>query len=567
MTRGRRGPPHDRDLYDPAGRAISVTGKRGIEAQKTYVSVPTAPADAYWAHGAPKSLTFGNGVVETTDFNNRLQLRELAAKLGAANRLTLTYTFSTANNGNIAAQNIAGPGGSVLESYTYDALNRLKTYTRAGGGSQTYVYDAFGNRAVLGTSYIPVSALTPQVSADLPANVQALFPGNRWTALGYDAAGNVASEAAGTGRSYTYDAENRVKTAAMPGTPAITYSYDGEGRRVRKELAGQATTVFVYDAAGQLAMEFGPAAGAEVQYLTADHLGSTRLVTDKNGAEVKRVDYLPFGEEYPAVGYPSATEKTLVKFTGKERDAETGLDYFGARYMSAAQGRFTSPDEFAGGPHDVRGSGRNGPGPLLYADITHPQSYNKYTYALNNPFTFVDPDGHEVRLAGDAEDIEEAKKRIVANASAKGEAELFRTVTDKKGKTTLVLDQKKAAEFVGAHSRGFDMLVETINSKNTVTVSMDKFDSRTSYQGPNATVFLNRDVAGIDKVAPMRDPRGNVVPNPFHIIAGHEVLGHARLHLIGSPAEHGDGFGSGAFGVENILRREQILPLRPKSSP
>lgn len=145
--------------YDPAGRAISVTGKRGIEAQKAYVSLPAAPADAYWAHGAPKSLTFGNGVVETTDFNNQLQLRELTAKLGAANRLTLTYTFSTANNGNIAAQNIAGPGGSVLESYTYDALNRLKTYTRAGGGSQTYFYDAFGNRAVLGTSYIPVGAL------------------------------------------------------------------------------------------------------------------------------------------------------------------------------------------------------------------------------------------------------------------------------------------------------------------------------------------------------------------------------------------------------------------------
>jgi RHS repeat-associated protein len=61
-------------------------------------------------------------------------------------------------------------------------------------------------------------------------------------------------------------------------------------------------------------------------------------------------------------------------FTGKERDAETGLDYFGARYMSAAQGRFTSPD--MAGP-----------------DLTNPQTFNKYRYALNNPLRYVDPNG------------------------------------------------------------------------------------------------------------------------------------------------------------------------------
>jgi RHS repeat-associated protein len=59
------------------------------------------------------------------------------------------------------------------------------------------------------------------------------------------------------------------------------------------------------------------------------------------------------------------------QFTGKERDAETGLDYFGARYMSAAQGRFTSPD------------------PLLSsAHIASPQSWNRYSYTLNNPLRF-----------------------------------------------------------------------------------------------------------------------------------------------------------------------------------
>jgi RHS repeat-associated protein len=71
------------------------------------------------------------------------------------------------------------------------------------------------------------------------------------------------------------------------------------------------------------------------------------------------------------------------------------LDYFLARYYSGAQGRFLSPDEFKGGPDDAL-SGRDitPPGPLPYADIGNPQSLNKYTYVLNNPLKYTDPDGH-----------------------------------------------------------------------------------------------------------------------------------------------------------------------------
>jgi RHS repeat-associated protein len=73
----------------------------------------------------------------------------------------------------------------------------------------------------------------------------------------------------------------------------------------------------------------------------------------------------------------------------------TGLDYFLARYYSSAQGRFTSPDEFSGGPVDPStGQQIQQPGPLPYADITNPQSLNKYAYVLNNPLRYTDPDGH-----------------------------------------------------------------------------------------------------------------------------------------------------------------------------
>ena len=95
---------------------------------------------------------------------------------------------------------------------------------------------------------------------------------------------------------------------------------------------------------------------------------------------------------------------------------------------------------------------------------------------------------------------------------------------------------------------------------------MSNFDSQTSYQAGNATASLGRNVAGIDRVAPMRDSAGNIVPNPFGIIAGHEVLGHARLHLIGI-SDHADGPGSKAFQIENQLRKEQGLPPRPDDVP
>ena len=83
------------------------------------------------------------------------------------------------------------------------------------------------------------------------------------------------------------------------------------------------------------------------------------------------------------------------RFNGKERDAETGLDYFLARYYSGAQGRFTSPDEFKGGIVDpFTGQDIETDTALPYADITDPQTLNKYAYVRDNPLRYVDPDGH-----------------------------------------------------------------------------------------------------------------------------------------------------------------------------
>ena len=115
-------------------------------------------------------------------------------------------------------------------------------------------------------------------------------------------------------------------------------------------------------------------ATSSIEYYDSDALGDVRVVTDHVGMVVRRHEIMPFGEEWTETPAPNPEVRL---FTGKERDYETGLDYFGARYYRADIGRFTTVD----------------PERNIAAALADPQRWNRYAYARNNPLRYIDPDG------------------------------------------------------------------------------------------------------------------------------------------------------------------------------
>jgi RHS repeat-associated protein len=176
------------------------------------------------------------------------------------------------------------------------------------------------------------------------------------------------------------------------------------------KVVGAVTTVFVYNILGQLIAEYQtpdqPVVGeGGTSYLTTDHLGSTRVVTNAQGQVKARYDYLAYGEEIPSgvggrtagMGYGGA-DATRQKFTQKERDSESGLDYFLARYYSSTQGRFTSID-----PHNIviethYAHDEQQAREQFISYLSNPQRWNRYPYALNNALLYTDPDGKDVTI-------------------------------------------------------------------------------------------------------------------------------------------------------------------------
>jgi RHS repeat-associated protein len=323
--------------------------------------------------------------------------------------------------------NLVGLEGKTLNGMAFTLYGGRASWDKAG--KVRYV----NNGAINGRAY----------TVNTATNRLTMMDG---VAMSYDAAGNQTNDGSG---ERIYDGENRMVKAYNGAVLVSEYVYDADGKRVRRIIGGQETWQ-VYGMGGELLAEYvagaAPSAaqkeygyrngqmlvvwdGSEIgdrklQWLVQDHLGSTRMVVDRSGslAEIRRHDYLPFGEELGSgIGIRSASigysgDSVRQKFTGKERDDETGLDFFQARYFSSVQGRFTSPDEFTGGPDELYFfASTASENPTFYADLTTPQSLNKYQYTYNNPLRYTDPDGHCAMPMGICRDVVGGILKSVAN--------------------------------------------------------------------------------------------------------------------------------------------------------
>lgn len=472
-------------LYDAAARTSNFSGNLGDGTTRTYAS-----AFIYNSDNQVTQELFGTAtpLYHKLQYNIRSQLWDVrvstAADAGGTwNRGCLQYFYDGSygygtsgpdNNGNLLFANTYVPldeqynGWAIhRQSYSYDALNRLISTTEyftsnsqaeSQQSVQSYTYDRWGNRTI-NTGATNGTGVNNKAFTVSTANNRLGVPSGQPGVMTYDAAGNLTSDTYSGAGSRAYDAENKITSAWGGNNQAQLYSYDGSGQRIVRTVDGVATW-HVYGIKGELLAEYaanGAAAspqkeygyrsgellivatnggGPLIQWLVADHLGTPRIILDQTGslAHVKRHDYLPFGEELfagtggrtTAQGYTGG-DGVRQQFTSQERDVETGLDYFGARYYSSVQGRFTGYD----------------PGKFTPAD---PQNFNRYAYVQNNPLKFIDPTGRDLYLHGsDADYIVAELERITG----------LRLQRDKQtGRVTIVPGSKRNARGTSAYFAG-----------------------------------------------------------------------------------------------------------------
>ncbi|MBV8818433.1 MAG: RHS repeat-associated core domain-containing protein [Acidobacteriaceae bacterium] len=193
---------------------------------------------------------------------------------------------------------------------------------------------------------------------------------------------------------YLYDADDQRIAYVNSNASGYRWRYtvrDADGRFVREytdDIAGTQhtwhwTQDYVY-ASSRLVGSFLATGTVEARRnFHLDHLGTPRLTTAADGTVLSQQKLLPFGEEAPG---STADKSQTVRFTGHERDYASGsdqndLDYMHARYYAPKMGRFLSVD------------------PANSASPTRPQSWNRYSYAANDPLNSADPDGRATKPA------------------------------------------------------------------------------------------------------------------------------------------------------------------------
>jgi RHS repeat-associated protein len=371
--------------YDPAGRKRyeSTDGQ-----QVTY---------GYSEAGDRKSTTWPDNYRVTYDYDVANRMTGAWEGDSSTGTKLAAYTYdSLTRRGSLT---FAGQATNKI-GYTYDPGNNLQTLTNTLNATTVgFSYDRTDAGKIKGATasdsfYLPQPmAVTSTTYATNNLNEYTDIGGN---AAGYDLSGNLTSWIAPDGRQmYTYDAENRLRTAAVGGssTASVTYDYDPMGRRVSKTV-GTTVTKFLQDGDEEIADYDGAtgtlqhryimgkniddriadvdASGARTYY-HVNHQGSVIATTDAAGNVNQRLSYDEYGVgpvDQSSIGVP-------FRYTGRRFDRETGLYYYRARYYSPNLGRFLQTDS-----------------------VGYKDDLNLYAYVGSDPLDKTDPTGTECDKQG-----------------------------------------------------------------------------------------------------------------------------------------------------------------------
>ncbi len=405
----------------PSGKVVTYTvsnAQRLTAANDVANSVQFAITASYAPPGVLQGMISGKisggfgGVTESHTYNKSLEYTSTQATSSAGTALNLTLNYNLPGGDNSTVTSITNNvDNGRTQSFAYDPLNRILS---ASSGATSGV-DCWGQNfgpdgqsaddSVANMTKINSGTQTapPCPFGLFNATVDANNHINTDSTYAYDALGNMTKDGSGTGYLYTFDDEGRLTLASgMTGGP-YCYVYDGNGLRVAKKsgattcASGTVTKLYWRSIAGDSLAETDSSGSTTnaayneyvfftgrriasrngtggVFYYFADALGSTRTITDASGKLCYDADFSPYGQEMSHSGTLQTTAcPPNYKFTGYERDPETGLDYAFARYYSSRLGRFLSTDPLAG--------------------ASGPQSLNAYAYTNNNPTNLIDPLG------------------------------------------------------------------------------------------------------------------------------------------------------------------------------
>jgi RHS repeat-associated protein len=479
--------------------------------------------------------------------------------------------------GNVNSYNDSAMGTWI---YGYDALNRLVsgqntattgTSTQYAGKYLCWAYDSFGNRT---TQNLQSSSCSPTMDVTAAFNEKNQVV---WTTVNsavngfsYDASGNVTSD---YNHSYLYDAEGHICAEASTYFSWLTmmtgYVYDADGNRVAKgaitkwscdpsvngiatagsetdyvlgpggeQIAEMAKTSngamawqrgYVY-AGSMLLGTYSPASDAsgqpQLSFRLTDWLGTMRTITDSSGVLQATCTGLPFGDVQSCQGNVPDPRY----FTGKERDSESGNDYFGARYYASSMGRWLSPDWAAMAT------------PVPYAKLSDPQTLNLYAYVGNNPLTRFDADGHTITCTGN-----QCKQYIAALQKATG----MTFAADKNGLLSITSKPDKMG-YVGSAVAGV-----IGDKKDAVNISAD---SNNNVLGGHYAGHGNQ-ILNFNSINALSSAKGGFTPQS---IVTHETMeAYVGLKLGGAydMATYSKAHAA-AIGYENAERLSEGLPAR-----